>query len=46
MKVSASVRKLCDGCQIVLRPKGKGRRGGRRVHVICKRDPKHKQVQG
>jgi large subunit ribosomal protein L36 len=38
MKVRASVRKMCNGCQIVRR-KGK-------VRVICKSDPKHKQVQG
>jgi large subunit ribosomal protein L36 len=38
MKVRASVRKMCNFCQIVRR-KGK-------VRVICKADPKHKQVQG
>jgi large subunit ribosomal protein L36 len=38
MKVRASVRKMCNACQIVRR-KGK-------VRVICKVDPKHKQVQG
>lgn len=38
MKVKASVRRICGACQIVRR-KGK-------VRVICKSDPKHKQVQG
>ena len=38
VKVKASVRKMCNSCQIVRR-KGK-------VRVICKADPKHKQVQG
>jgi large subunit ribosomal protein L36 len=38
MKVRASVRRMCNACQIVRR-KGK-------VRVICKSDPKHKQVQG
>jgi len=38
MKVKASVKKICGSCQIVRR-KGK-------VRVICKADPKHKQVQG
>jgi large subunit ribosomal protein L36 len=38
MKVRASVKKFCGHCQIVRR-KGK-------VRVICKVDPKHKQVQG
>lgn len=38
VKVRASVRRICKDCQIVRR-KGK-------VRVICKADPKHKQVQG
>ena len=38
MKVKASVKRICNQCQIVRR-KGK-------VRVICKADPKHKQVQG
>ncbi|MGE3108234.1 MAG: 50S ribosomal protein L36 [Phycisphaerales bacterium] len=38
MKVKASVKKMCASCQVVRR-KGK-------VRVICKSDPKHKQVQG
>jgi large subunit ribosomal protein L36 len=38
VKVKASVRRVCGACQIVRR-KGK-------VRVICKSDPKHKQVQG
>gem|GEM_PF-69839 len=38
VKVKASVKRMCNFCQIVRR-KGK-------VRVICKNDPKHKQVQG
>jgi large subunit ribosomal protein L36 len=38
VKVQASVKRICGKCQIVRR-KGK-------VRVICKADPKHKQVQG
>jgi large subunit ribosomal protein L36 len=38
MKVRASVRRICKDCQVVRR-KGK-------VRVICKSEPKHKQVQG
>jgi len=38
VKVKASVKRMCSFCQIV-------RRKGR-VRVICKADPKHKQVQG
>ena len=38
MKVRASVKRICNQCQVVRR-KGK-------VRVICKADPKHKQVQG
>lgn len=38
MKVKASIRKICGSCQVVRR-KGK-------VRVICKSNPKHKQVQG
>ncbi len=38
MKVRSSVKRMCNGCQVVRR-KGK-------VRVICKSDPKHKQVQG
>jgi large subunit ribosomal protein L36 len=38
MKVKASVKKICEFCQIVKR---KGR-----VYVICKKNPKHKQRQG
>ncbi|MFA6018325.1 MAG: 50S ribosomal protein L36 [Patescibacteria group bacterium] len=37
MKVRASVKKMCRGCQVI-------RRDGR-VRVICK-TPKHKQRQG
>jgi large subunit ribosomal protein L36 len=38
VKVKSSVKKICAQCQVV-------RRKGR-VRVICKADPKHKQVQG
>ena len=38
VKVKASVKRICGACQVVRR-KGK-------VRVICKSDPKHKQVQG
>ncbi len=38
MKVKASVKRVCAQCQVV-------RRKGR-LRVICKSDPKHKQVQG
>ncbi|KII86463.1 hypothetical protein PLICRDRAFT_68451, partial [Plicaturopsis crispa FD-325 SS-3] len=36
MKVRASVKVMCDGCNVVKR---KGR-----VYVICSKNPKHKQV--
>ncbi|MCK4807291.1 MAG: 50S ribosomal protein L36 [Candidatus Aegiribacteria sp.] len=38
MKVRSSVKKICEYCRIV-------RRRGK-VHVICSRNPKHKQRQG
>lgn len=38
MKVRSSVKKICDKCQVVKR--------GKRVYVICKANPKHKQRQG
>lgn len=38
MKVRSSVKRMCSGCQVI-------RRRGK-VRVICKLDPKHKQVQG
>lgn len=38
MKVKASVRRICSSCKVVKR---KGR-----VRVICRANPKHKQVQG
>jgi len=38
MKVRASVKKICKGCQIVKRDN--------KVYVICKKNPKHKQRQG
>jgi len=38
MKVRASVKKICNNCQVVKR---KGI-----VRVVCKTDAKHKQRQG
>ncbi len=38
MKVSASVKKRCDSCQII-------RRHGT-LRVICKKNARHKQRQG
>ncbi|MEK9147683.1 MAG: 50S ribosomal protein L36 [Patescibacteria group bacterium] len=38
MKVRASIKKICQKCQII-------RRKGR-LFVVCKADPKHKQRQG
>jgi large subunit ribosomal protein L36 len=38
MKVRSSVKRICNDCKVIRR-KGK-------VRVICKSDPKHKQVQG
>ncbi|NOQ22117.1 MAG: 50S ribosomal protein L36 [Candidatus Aegiribacteria sp.] len=38
MKVRSSVKKMCEYCRVV-------RRRGT-VHVICSRNPKHKQRQG
>ncbi|HHC08994.1 MAG TPA: 50S ribosomal protein L36 [Actinobacteria bacterium] len=38
MKVSASVKKMCEHCRVI-------RRHGR-VWVICPRNPRHKQRQG
>ena len=38
MKVKASVKKMCDLCQVIKR-KGV-------VRVVCKRSAKHKQRQG
>ncbi|KZT65600.1 hypothetical protein DAEQUDRAFT_520164 [Daedalea quercina L-15889] len=37
MKVRSSVKRMCDGCQVV-------RRKGR-IYIICSRNPKHKQVR-
>jgi ribosomal protein L36 len=38
MKVRSALRKLCAGCTIVKR--------GKKVVVVCKDNPKHKQRQG
>ncbi len=38
MKVKASVKKICRDCKVVKRKK--------RVYVICKKNPRHKQRQG
>ena len=42
MKVRASVKPMCEYCQVVKRTKS-----GKRVRiVICSRNPRHKQRQG
>lgn len=38
MKVRSALRKMCAGCRIVKR--------GKKVLVVCKENPKHKQRQG
>ncbi|MCX6741223.1 MAG: 50S ribosomal protein L36 [Candidatus Parcubacteria bacterium] len=38
MKVRTSVKPICRNCKLVRR--------GKRVYVICKTTPKHKQRQG
>lgn len=38
MKVRSSVKRICDKCQVVRR--------GKKVFVVCKANPKHKQRQG
>ncbi|TFL00889.1 ribosomal protein L36-domain-containing protein [Pterulicium gracile] len=38
MKVRSSVKRMCDGCNVV-------RRKGR-IYVVCSKNPKHKQRQG
>ncbi|MBI4652675.1 50S ribosomal protein L36 [Candidatus Kuenenbacteria bacterium] len=38
MKVRTSVKKICKECQTIRR--------GKRIVVICKKSPKHKQRQG
>jgi len=38
MKVRSSVKKICRDCRVVRR--------NRRVMVVCKKNPKHKQRQG
>ncbi|MCY3627982.1 MAG: 50S ribosomal protein L36 [Gammaproteobacteria bacterium] len=38
MKVRASVKKMCRNCKIVRRK--------RKLYVICKTEPRHKQRQG
>lgn len=43
MKVRASVKKICDDCQIVKRTNGQGKRV---VRVVCKKNKRHKQRQG
>ncbi|PIT97589.1 50S ribosomal protein L36 [Candidatus Berkelbacteria bacterium CG10_big_fil_rev_8_21_14_0_10_41_12] len=42
MRVSASVKKICNDCKIIRR---RGKTGKVVVYVIC-RNPKHKQRQG
>ncbi|MBR2426956.1 MAG: 50S ribosomal protein L36 [Lentisphaeria bacterium] len=38
MKVSSSIKRRCESCQIIRR-KGV-------IRVVCKRNPRHKQKQG
>jgi large subunit ribosomal protein L36 len=38
MKVRSSIRRICENCKIVRRR--------RKLFVICKTNPKHKQRQG
>lgn len=41
MKVRASVKKICDKCQLIIRS-----RGTKKVRFIGCENPKHKQRQG
>ena len=50
MKVRASVKPICEHCQVIIR-RGSIRRGRHRVvkpirRVICARNKRHKQKQG
>ncbi|MGE3278726.1 MAG: 50S ribosomal protein L36 [Candidatus Altimarinota bacterium] len=50
MKVRASVKPICEHCQVIIR-RGTLRRGWHRVkkpikRIICARNPRHKQRQG
>mmetsp|Transcript_7387 Transcript_7387/g.26292 ORF Transcript_7387/g.26292 Transcript_7387/m.26292 type:complete len:105 (+) Transcript_7387:151-465(+) len=38
MRVKASVKRMCEACKVVRRR--------RRVYIVCKANPKHKQRQG
>eukprot|EP00963_Diacronema_lutheri_P007666 scaffold662_cov364-Pavlova_lutheri.AAC.23 len=38
MRVKASVKRMCESCKVVRRR--------RRVYVVCKANPRHKQRQG
>ncbi|KAA0155334.1 hypothetical protein FNF29_01709 [Cafeteria roenbergensis] len=38
MKVRSALRKMCGGCRVVKR--------GKKVLIVCKENPKHKQRQG
>ncbi|OGZ21171.1 MAG: 50S ribosomal protein L36 [Candidatus Nealsonbacteria bacterium RIFCSPLOWO2_12_FULL_39_31] len=38
MKVKPSIKKICVNCRIARRK--------RKIYIICKRNPKHKQRQG
>jgi len=40
MKVRSSIKKMCRGCQVIIRKKKKRR------YVYCRENPKHKQRQG
>lgn len=50
MKVSASVKRRCKDCRVIIRTRTKTARNGqkrkvRSVMIVCK-DPRHKQRQG
>merc|ERR1711970_257100 len=38
MKVRSAVKKMCEHCRIVRR--------GKRIYVVCSKNPRHKQRQG
>lgn len=42
MKVRASVKPICDNCQLIIR----GNRRGKKIRRIVCSNPKHKQRQG
>ncbi|MCX6807453.1 MAG: 50S ribosomal protein L36 [Patescibacteria group bacterium] len=49
MKVRASVKKICQFCRVIKRrmsTKGRRKKGGATVMIICPNNPRHKQRQG